>query len=127
MLCQAVGGVAQDASRGGVVWHHECRQQLGHVRDAAPLVARKQPDGEVKLLHQVAACRQPQGDFAAFGLVEALKVGGVQIDLPITEWKHVARREPVDRPRLGSEELRRGCQLDAAVVELPAIGVLDPD
>nr|WP_287088865.1 hypothetical protein [Mesorhizobium sp.] len=97
----------QDRRNAGVIGHNESRKQLRHVGDAAPLVAREQPDGQAPFVQDLTSRGKAQGDFAALGLVQASKISGIELDPAVAQLKPIARNETVNCPSLRSQKRRR--------------------
>ncbi len=69
VLLQQLGGGAQQLFDGGIVGHHESRQKLRHVDDAAPLVAGQEADGKARLGDDTLAGAQHEGQLPPLRLV----------------------------------------------------------
>ncbi len=106
MRRQDVGRGLEQAGDGRVVRHHEGRQQLRHVRRAAPFVAGEQPDGLADFREQAAFAGEHEPDLAALGFVEPGEIGGVERDAAVGDRQAVAGQQPVDGPALRPQEGR---------------------
>ena len=65
-----------------------------HVRDATPFVAGQKPDGMTIFVQQFGAREKAKNDLSTLRLIQAVKIGGIQLNFS------VANRQPVPRNKL---------------------------
>ena len=100
-------------SKRWVVGGHERRQKLCHRAHAAPLVAGEHANRHRSLCDQRVAVEQSEAENPSLGLVQAVEVRSVYLDVDGFQRDSLARPDPVENPSLRASESRSRGELDS--------------